>query len=105
MDHSDSAPGDPGRPAAPQGRHSPARGQAVSGRSGGSAAVTGGGRRDHLSIQAAAERYGVSRRTLYRLLASGRLTRYRRPGDNRTYLEVRELDDELRLRPMPRSPG
>ncbi len=60
---------------------------------------------EFLTIRDAAGRYGISRRTLYRLVAAGRLVRFRRPGDARTYLRVAQLDDELRLRPMGEDTG
>ncbi len=56
---------------------------------------------EFLTIQAATQRYRVSRRTLYRLVAAGRLVRFRRPGDARTYLRVDQLDEQLRLQPVP----
>ncbi len=47
----------------------------------------------------AASWYDVSQATLYRLLSAGRLRRYKRSGDRRTYLSVEELERELRPEP------
>jgi len=47
---------------------------------------------DYLPIKEAAKLYRVSDDTLYRLLASGDLRRYRRERDKRTWLKRSELD-------------
>jgi excisionase family DNA binding protein len=53
---------------------------------------------DYLPIQEAAKLYQVSDDTLYRLIAAGRLKRYRREGDRRTYLRRADLDSLFRFR-------
>jgi excisionase family DNA binding protein len=55
-----------------------------------------------MTITEAASVYMVSEGALYRLLRQGRLTRYRRGADRRTYLSIEELDRELRPRPEER---
>jgi hypothetical protein len=47
---------------------------------------------DYLPIQEAARTYRTSQHTLYRLLAAGKLTRYRREMDKKTWLKCSELD-------------
>jgi hypothetical protein len=49
----------------------------------------------YLTMQEAARRYGLSERKLFQLLAGAVLTRHRRAGDRRTYLEVAELERAL----------
>jgi excisionase family DNA binding protein len=45
---------------------------------------------DRVPIAEAAERLGVSRDTLERLIRTGRLKRYRRFGDRKTYVDLDE---------------
>jgi len=45
-----------------------------------------------MPIKEAATFYRTSQHTLYRLLAAGRLTRYRREFDKKTWLKRSELD-------------
>jgi excisionase family DNA binding protein len=47
---------------------------------------------DYLPIQEAAKLYSTSDDTLYRLLSAGRLKRFRREMDKRTWLKRSELD-------------
>ncbi len=47
---------------------------------------------DYLPIREAAKAYATSQDTLYRLLAAGRLKRYRREMDKKTWLKRSELD-------------
>jgi hypothetical protein len=47
---------------------------------------------DYLPIQEAARAYRTSTDTLYKLLAAGRLTKYRRDFDKRTWVKRSELD-------------
>lgn len=47
----------------------------------------------YLPIKEAAKLYKVSEDSLYRLLAAGRLTRYKREMDKRTWLKRSELDE------------
>lgn len=53
---------------------------------------------DFLSLAEAAKWYGVGQTTLYRLLSEGKLKRYQREGDKRTWLKVDELEERLRPR-------
>ncbi len=46
----------------------------------------------HLPVQEAADLYGVSGRSLFLLMAQGRLTRHRRASDRRTFCSIEELD-------------
>jgi hypothetical protein len=54
---------------------------------------------DYLPIQEAAKAYKTSDDTLYRLLAAGKLTRYQRDHDQRTWLKRSELDAIFKIRP------
>ena len=56
---------------------------------------------DFLPIQQAAKAYGVSQDSLYRLLAVGKLKRYRREMDKKTWLKRSELDKVF----MPKAVG
>lgn len=47
---------------------------------------------DYLPIQEAAKLYQVSDDTLYRAIAAGKLTRYRREMDKKTWLKRSELE-------------
>ena len=47
---------------------------------------------EFLPLQQAAKVYGVSQDSLYRLLAAGKLKRYRREMDKKTWLKRSELD-------------
>ena len=60
---------------------------------------------DYLPIQDAAKVYKTSDDTLYRLLAAGRLTRYRRDHDLRTWLKRSELDAIFKIRPAQEEGG
>ncbi len=62
-----------------------------------------------VSIAGAAERYGLTRRTLDRWLEAGTIGRYRAPagalGRARTYVNVREVELAIRLARMgPKRP-
>jgi excisionase family DNA binding protein len=50
---------------------------------------------DRVPIAEAAERLGVSRDTLERLIRAGRLKRYRRFGDRKTYVDLDEAKQVL----------
>jgi excisionase family DNA binding protein len=50
---------------------------------------------DRVPIAEAAERLGVSRDTLERLIRTGRLKRYRRFGDRKTYVDLDEAKQLL----------
>jgi excisionase family DNA binding protein len=54
---------------------------------------------DYLPIQEAAKRYRTSDDTLYRLIAAGKLRRYRREMDRKTWVKRSELDRVFRPRP------
>jgi excisionase family DNA binding protein len=49
-------------------------------------------------IEEVAQDHGVSSDTLYRLLRRGVLSRYRRTGDRRTYLDEEEVRKALGFR-------
>jgi excisionase family DNA binding protein len=55
---------------------------------------------DYLPIQEAARLYRVSDDTLYRLLAAGKLRRYRRESDKRTWLKRSELEAMFTPKPV-----
>ena len=50
---------------------------------------------DRVPIAEAAQRLGVSRDTLERLIRAGRLKRYRRFGDRKTYVDLDEAKEVL----------
>jgi excisionase family DNA binding protein len=54
---------------------------------------------DYLPIQEAAKVFKTSDDTLYRLLSAGKLTRYRRDHDLRTWLKRSELEAIFKIRP------
>lgn len=53
--------------------------------------------RDLLPVDAAVVEYGISRSTIFRLFKEG-LPRYRRPGDRKTYVSRRQLEDMTSFR-------
>lgn len=58
---------------------------------------------DLISVAQAAREFAISVPTLYRHLASGRLTRYKRPtGRPRVFIDRRELRGLLKPRRQPR---
>lgn len=57
---------------------------------------------DWLPIGDATRRYKVSRATLYRLIAEGRVTRGKRAGDIRAYVSSADLKDATTIRPVAR---
>lgn len=58
---------------------------------------------DLTPIQEAAAEAGVDRTTLYRLIWSGRLKKYRGPlGDRRTYVDRTQLRRLLKPQPVPK---
>jgi hypothetical protein len=63
------------------------------------------GLEDWLPIQEAAKEYKVSTDTLYRLLAMGRLTKFRREFDKRTWVKRSELDVIFRPKRVEDSKG
>jgi excisionase family DNA binding protein len=52
-------------------------------------------------ITDAAKEHGVSVETLYRLIRLGKLKRYRKFGDRRTFVESEELKAALEFREEP----
>ena len=52
----------------------------------------------YLPLQEAARKVGKHANSLHRYIRTGRLKRYRRTGDTRTYVDIRELTDLLALR-------
>ncbi len=56
---------------------------------------------DWLTIAEALRRSGLSRATLYRLIADGKLRRAKRAGDIRAYVSARDLKRVTTLRETP----
>jgi hypothetical protein len=54
---------------------------------------------EFLPVVEAVRYYGVGRASLFTFLREGKLQRYRREGDRRTWLSVEELERLLRPRP------
>ncbi len=54
---------------------------------------------EYLSIDEARTEFKISRATIFRWLASGKLTRYRSEGDPRTMLKRAEIEQLVRMRP------
>jgi excisionase family DNA binding protein len=54
---------------------------------------------DYLPIQEAAKLYRTSDDTLYKLIAAGKLKRYRREMDRKTWVKRSELDKVFRPKP------
>jgi hypothetical protein len=52
---------------------------------------------DLIWVDDAVTAYGLSRSTIFRLVKAG-LVRYRRPGDRRTYISRRQLEDMTSFR-------
>ncbi len=46
-----------------------------------------------------ADKYGLSRSTIYRLAHRGKLTIYRRAGDRRSYVERERIKELIEFRP------
>ena len=57
---------------------------------------------DWLRIEDATRRYRVSRATLYRLIAEGRVTRGKRAGDIRAYVSSTDLKSATTIRATAR---
>lgn len=53
-----------------------------------------------IPLQQAAREFGVDPATLYRYLKAGRLTRYRRAMDVRTYVDRAQIKRLLKPRPV-----
>lgn len=61
-----------------------------------------------VTIREALGELGISRPTLYRLLAKHGLSTYARPGDRQAYVDLdalRKLREQFEPRPRPRSAG
>lgn len=54
---------------------------------------------EYLSIDEARAEFKVSRATIFRWLATGKLTRYKAEGDPRTMLMRAEVEQLVRMRP------
>jgi predicted site-specific integrase-resolvase len=54
---------------------------------------------EFLVMAEAARHYGIGRTRLFAFVRDGKLRRYRREGDRRTWLSVEELERLLRPRP------
>ncbi len=52
-----------------------------------------------ISVGDSADKYGLSRSTIYRLAHKGKLTIYRRAGDRRSYVERERLKKLVVFRP------
>ncbi|MGE3076627.1 MAG: helix-turn-helix transcriptional regulator [Dehalococcoidia bacterium] len=50
-----------------------------------------------VSVDDAVREYGISRSTIFRLFKTG-LSKYRRPGDRKTYVSRRQLEDMTAFR-------
>ncbi len=53
-----------------------------------------------ISIDDATTEFGVSRSTIFRVFNAAGLTRYRRPGDRKSYLVRSELQQALSFHPV-----
>ena len=60
-----------------------------------------GNPQDLLSIDRAVDEFGVSRSTLFRLIADAKVSRYRRAGDRRSYVSRTEVSAVLEFRAVP----
>ena len=54
---------------------------------------------DLVTVLVATKKYGISRATIFRMLAAGDLVRYRRLGSTATMIDRRQLERLLRPRP------
>ncbi|MGH7881744.1 MAG: helix-turn-helix transcriptional regulator [Candidatus Dormibacteraceae bacterium] len=52
-------------------------------------------------IDEVAQEFGITRRTLYRLIKQHQLQTYRRTGDRRTYVDRSEIRPYVELHPSP----
>lgn len=57
--------------------------------------------KDWITIDETLRRFGLSRATLYRLIASRKVTRAKRAGDVRAYVSAAEVRQATSLRPTP----
>lgn len=55
---------------------------------------------DWIDVPEATRRFGLSRATLYRLIAEGRVRRAKRAGDVRAYVSSSDLKEATTLRPV-----
>jgi hypothetical protein len=58
---------------------------------------------EFLPLAEAPRHYGIGRTRLFEFVRDGKLKRYRREGDRRTWLAVAELEELLRPRPEANS--
>ena len=56
---------------------------------------------DWISLDDAVEEFGISRRTLYRLIRSEKIPRYKRPGDRKRYVLRADLSRFMGFRELP----
>jgi hypothetical protein len=56
---------------------------------------------DMISVDEAVAEFGLSRRTLFRLIESEGLRRFRKVGDRKTYLSREELSRKAAFREVP----
>ncbi len=54
---------------------------------------------DLVTVEQAVAEYGLGQTSLYKLMRSKKLTRYKRPMDKRTYVDRDELRKLLRYKP------
>jgi predicted DNA-binding transcriptional regulator AlpA len=55
---------------------------------------------DLIPVDDAVRLYGLSRSTIFRLFKAG-LSRYRRPGDRKTYVSRKQLEEMTSFREVP----
>ena len=60
---------------------------------------------DLISVQDASDRHGLALRTMFKLVKDHGLTRYKKAGDKRTFLDTVELEEALRPRPKDSQPA
>ncbi len=60
---------------------------------------------DWIPVSEATHRFGLSRATLYRLIAEGRVKRAKRAGDVRAYVSSADLKEATTLRPRQATRG
>jgi len=56
------------------------------------------------TLDEAAKATGISRRQLQRWIAAGNLTAYKRGGDRHVYVDIDDVRDLQKYRPLPRGP-
>lgn len=56
---------------------------------------------ERITVEEAGQRFGMAPRTVFKYAKLAGLTRYRKPGDKRTWFDVGELEVALQIRPKP----